>query len=404
MKPVFKKSNLFIFTLLFSLNSVNMRAQQSTGINNPTPSLKAAIDIGSALGIPQGILVPRLSANDTAFLKVGITNAERGLLFYDTIHNVYRFWNGTKWMQVAVSGTNERYWKLNGNDLNPSDTMDSNFAYIGTKNFTPLIFGTNGGERMRISRSGFVGIGTSTPLHKLHVQSDENSNYTMFIVNNAINGISGGGLHIVSSGQRTISNNAVLIENLVTKFGGSNSTKVGLRINSTGSWGPGTINQPNIGLWVDASGADSNYAAVFNTGNVGIQTPNPKAPLHIGTGNWDIKNSNGDLLMGNTNNFMKFGISLGGGGAGQGYIGAKKALFLGTSTGAGTSASSDPTGYQTVRYVLMIQFFFVHEGQNCFPIHLLKMELFYLRRVIKFFLVHETIFRCHHLIITKLVL
>lgn len=77
---------------------------------------------------------------------------------------------------------------------------------------------------------------------------------------NNVNGISGNPLTINSTGTRSIGNSGMIVNNLVTKVGGSNSTKVGLEINSTGSWGPATTNQPNVGILVTASGADNNYA------------------------------------------------------------------------------------------------------------------------------------------------
>ena len=42
---------------------------------------------------------------------------------------------------------------------------------VGTKTATPLVFVTNDTQRMRITSSGSVGIGTSSPSDKLHVQS-----------------------------------------------------------------------------------------------------------------------------------------------------------------------------------------------------------------------------------------
>ena len=59
------------------------------------------------------------------------------------------------------------------------------------------------------------------------------------------------------------------MNNITTKSGGSNSTKVGLEVNSTGSWGPSTTNQPNVGVKVTASGADENYSLQLVDGSEG---------------------------------------------------------------------------------------------------------------------------------------
>jgi hypothetical protein len=136
------------------------------------------------------------------------------------------------------------------------------------------------------SGSGNVGINTNFPSAKLDVNGDaviseaRNNNYVAVIRNNILSGIDGGALHVVSTGQRSIGNNAMLIENLVTKVGGSGTTKTGLMIQSIGSWAPGT-GQPNVGLFVNATGADINNSAIFMGGEVGIGTTTPSALLHV---------------------------------------------------------------------------------------------------------------------------
>ena len=59
----------------------------------------------------------------------------------------------------------------------------------------------------------------------------------------------------------------------------SNTDAVGLRINCITT----TAGYPKTyGLWVDATGSDDgNYAAIFNTGNVGIGTTNPQYTLDV---------------------------------------------------------------------------------------------------------------------------
>jgi hypothetical protein len=70
-------------------------------------------------------------------------------------------------MMSATSIVNAQ-WSLTGN---AGTKPDSNF--IGTRDAKSLVFKTNGtsttGERMRITETGNVGIGTTNPSSKLHV-------------------------------------------------------------------------------------------------------------------------------------------------------------------------------------------------------------------------------------------
>ncbi len=56
-------------------------------------------------------------------------------------------------------------WQVKGNNA------DTN-SFIGTKNVAPLIFKTNGTERLRIVDNGNVGVGTNSPEEKLHVNGN----------------------------------------------------------------------------------------------------------------------------------------------------------------------------------------------------------------------------------------
>jgi hypothetical protein len=149
-----------------------------------------------------------------------------------------------------------------------------------------------------------LGIGLVLPTHRLHVNGNaristvlQSSGYTAEIDNSTAGGVNGGALVLTNSGSRSVGHNGVSIQNLTTKAGGSNSTKTGLEILSTGSWGPATLNQPNRGLYVEVAGADNNYPAIFVGGNVGIGTTTPELSLDVPTstgfglrsplGSWD---------------------------------------------------------------------------------------------------------------------
>jgi hypothetical protein len=126
---------------LLALAYSNASAQKSTGINNTNPSTKAALHIkrdGSSL---QGIIIPKLSGADTTALKSGLTNAEKGLMFYDSTNSVYQYWNGVRW------------YSLGGN----SNTGSSPWTQLGSYIFPTTL--TND-----------VGIGTNTPTYPLDIQ------------------------------------------------------------------------------------------------------------------------------------------------------------------------------------------------------------------------------------------
>ncbi|MBI4422215.1 MAG: hypothetical protein HY554_00715, partial [Elusimicrobia bacterium] len=103
---------------------------------------------------------------------------------------------------------------------------------------------TNGQYRLTVNNTGNVGVGTTSPNNgKLDVASSETS-------------ADATGLY-------------------VSHTGAVSGTGYGARILKTGA------STANVGLSVSASGGTSNYAALFDGGNVGIGTANPAALLHI---------------------------------------------------------------------------------------------------------------------------
>ena len=157
------------------------------------------------------------------------------------------------------------YYAGNTNVTGSSNTFIGNNADASANN---LINATAIGANAQVGASNSlvlgnnadVGIGTSTPGYKLHVEDQITSAPSAYVENSISSGISGSAAEFVNSGLRSIGHSGVIVNNITTKSGGSNSTKVGLEVNSTGSWGPSTTNQPNVGVKVTASGADENYA------------------------------------------------------------------------------------------------------------------------------------------------
>lgn len=65
---------------------------------------------------------------------------------------------------ITTYNMNEFVWKLDGNA-----NINAASHFIGTTDNNPLIFRTNNTEKMRITQTGNVGIGTASPAQRLHV-------------------------------------------------------------------------------------------------------------------------------------------------------------------------------------------------------------------------------------------
>lgn len=291
----------------------------SLGLGTTTPGSTSLLDITST---SKGVLIPRM----TSAQKLAITSPAAGLIVYDTTLGHFSYYDGSAWVTISTGGgtvtsvgtgsglvggpitssgtislanvgtagtygsstqvpviTTDPFGRVSGITLNPISGLlplgangQTLYNNSGTWTATSNLYndGTN------------VGVGV-TPTLKFEVagQSRLSDNatttgYATVIQNTIGSGISGGALNVINSGARSIDNNAMYIQNLATKSGGSGTTKTGLVIESTGSWAPGT-GQPNQGLLVNVSGADNNYSAIFNGGNVGIGISNPTQMLQV---------------------------------------------------------------------------------------------------------------------------
>ena len=128
-------------------------------------------------------------------------------------------------------------------------------------------------DRLVITNTGNVGIGTTTPDAKLDVL-DISTSTTAATTKGLEFTITDTG--VVTTGTDTLTGQQLN----VTRTGATGGTinTIGLDINVTGSTG-GTSTL--TGLDVNVSGADTNYAAIFLGGNVGIGTATPSEDLHV---------------------------------------------------------------------------------------------------------------------------
>lgn len=129
-----------------------LRAQGGVGINNPAPHASALLDLTST---DKGLLVPRMTTSQ----RDGIPLPATSLLVYNTTTARFEYFDGGAWVPLVNPG-----WSLTGNaGTNPAT------HFVGTTDAQPLALHTNSVERVRITETGNVGVGTSVPARRLHV-------------------------------------------------------------------------------------------------------------------------------------------------------------------------------------------------------------------------------------------
>ncbi|MBC7390908.1 MAG: hypothetical protein H7329_16995 [Opitutaceae bacterium] len=245
-------------------------SQGSNGINTSNPSPKAALDI-KAFG-SQGVLLPRLSVKDT--INISPTpNSNKGLVFYDTLNTKFWYWSGLKWLSYGNSLPNlslSNSWLLNGNTLTAADTGATGFVYLGTNNYTPLIFATNGQQRMRIGRNGNIGIGTSAPNATLHV---EGSTSPSILVKNMSSDPNGIGIQVLSDNALSLSRKGGVFQALngsQDNYGISGNASGGARSYGVSGYGTNGTKE-NYGVYATGDGGQYAYGIYASASNGSIQ-------------------------------------------------------------------------------------------------------------------------------------
>ena len=76
-------------------------------------------------------------------------------------------------LSLIACATNAQSWLIRGNA-----DIDQKTNFLGTTNGNPLIFKTNGVERMKINKNGSIGIGISSPGARFNVIVGSNVSLT----------------------------------------------------------------------------------------------------------------------------------------------------------------------------------------------------------------------------------
>jgi hypothetical protein len=202
-----------------------------------------------------------------------------------------------------------------------------------------LALGSVATERMRITSSGNVGIGTTSPGTKLHVFSNENGNWTSTIQNGSTGG------HTIYSGY----NNGTSRYGIYIDGGGNNSNSYDLLVGSSkflvrgdGNVGIGTTSPTfPFGSGLQIQNATAAYLRLTYTGNTGFDL------FQSGLDSYIYNRDNGFITFG-TNNTERMRITS----SGNVGIGTTSPLSIFNVQGSGyfpskliTLSGAEPTRY-----------------------------------------------------------
>lgn len=88
-----------LFTLL--LFTGLLHAQNNVGIGTEIPNTNAILDLDPPAK-DKGFLVPRLNQTQRVALASALGTADKGLLVFDPVDNLFYFWNGTNWIPFPI--------------------------------------------------------------------------------------------------------------------------------------------------------------------------------------------------------------------------------------------------------------------------------------------------------------
>jgi len=259
--------------MVFKTNSVEgfrLTSAGNIGIGNTVPTqeleVHGNIKLDSSGGAASQLMFSNPAGTFSSTFKAGaqVANINYTLPLAQGAANSILSNNGAGTMSWTAASAYD--WTLLGNAGTVAGTN-----FLGTTDNVDLVFKTNATEGMRLSATRNLGIGTNAPTSILHT---------------------------VASGAKVANYTGNLLTNTATSSTAS-ITKYGADLQSTGTWnGAGAV---NVGLRVNATGGTTNYSAIFQGGNVGVNTTTPTTYMDI-NGDFATRYSAYAASNGNNNN------------------------------------------------------------------------------------------------------
>ena len=270
MKTSIFKSLIVLALLCFCLNYQVL--SQNIGINGTgaNPNASALLDIDDAGSNNKGLLIPRISL--TAInIAAPVTSPAASLLIYNiatagsgatAVSPGYYYWDGIQWGRFAYnpSGVSTTAWNISGN---AGTTAATNF--IGTTDAQDFVVKSNNTEKMRITSTGSIGIGISTPSANVHVYVGSGFAGTVLPLRSGLT---------VDVNPQSSNGYSIFKGTGGTLFSSGTVYGLNLDLNPTGT----TIGT-NYGVYVN------NETQNYFSNKVGVGTPTPSFKLHVVDGN-----------------------------------------------------------------------------------------------------------------------
>jgi hypothetical protein len=262
---------------VLSMQCLIAEGQQLKLGNNPSSINKASLlELESN---NQGLLLTRIPDTTVATLA----SAPTGMLIFFTGDSTFRIRKGGRWQTISLGAA---AWLLGGNSLSGTQNL-------GTTSATDLPFITNNTEKMRLTATGRLGIGTTTPSTALHVFGTNPLTLTGVqtgAATDSILTITGGLVRkLPASGYATNLSNSLSGYNVTINSSTGTGTTFALPKDSLNrlldvslsSPASGQLLQYNGGAWVNVTPA---YLTTIDTTNIANFYTKVRSELSAGTG------------------------------------------------------------------------------------------------------------------------